>query len=74
MQHILIDTGEWENVQITEYSHFKKLYALHVPSQVEYHFMFGTGTFVRNNDVVKCYFDAQPICNYPLTQKRVSFL
>lgn len=40
------------------------LSAIHSSSKIQCHFIFGTGVSVRNSEVIKCLFDAQPVCMY----------
>lgn len=54
--------GEWSNVKLTEQSRYGILSAMHNSTKTNCNFIFGTGVFARNHDLVKCLFNVQQVC------------
>lgn len=55
----MTQSDEWSDVKMpTQYGFAAK----HNDTKMNCNFFFGTGVFARNNDLVKCFFDAQKVC------------
>lgn len=59
---IMVDSNEWSNVKCSEQTRYGILSATHNATNIDCCFTFGTGVFVRNNDLVKSFLDVQKIC------------
>lgn len=62
VQKILGENDEWSDVKCSEQTRFGVLSAINTKNKLKCHFRFGTGVVVRNSDVIKSLFEAQPVC------------
>lgn len=64
VQKILGESNEWSDIKFSEHSRYGVLSAFNTINKLKCHFRFGTGVVVRNSEVIKCLFEAQPVCVY----------
>lgn len=58
---LMQQNSDWKDAKCSEQTRYGILSAIHVPTDMNCHFTFGTGVGVRNSDVVKCLFNTQPV-------------
>lgn len=73
--HLLTKSSKWMDVKILDCSipRYGILSATHNTTEINCRFAFSSGAVVRNNDVVNCLFDAQPICKITIFSVFKSF-
>lgn len=58
---LMQQSNYWTDIKCSEQTRYGILSAVYLPLDLKCHFTFGTGVGVRNTDIIKSLFAAQPV-------------
>lgn len=64
VEKLLAESEKWENAKNWGRIGHYFVSAKHAATQIECNFMLTCKNFIKNNSLVKCFFDVQPLCMF----------